>query len=151
MSMKLKMAYDDFDGASVATGLSVPEGEVSLASQSAKEETDINEIVRRFGLIGSLPENVNVPVSGDFTGITDFETAMRAVTKAREDFMELPAELRYRFANDPQRLLEFCENGANRDEAVKLGLVSKPPEVTRDAVVAIDELAAKLGASKAAA
>jgi len=115
--------------------------------QQFKEECDINTIVRRFGLTGKLPDNVRVPVSGDFTGVTDFQTAMNSVRRATEDFMALPADLRKRFGNDPQLLMEFMADPNNREDAVKLGLVNKPVEVPRDAVKAIDELAAKLTAS----
>lgn len=140
----------DVDAVSRETGLDCnvdPEnGEVlpSATQQQFKEECDINEIVRRFGLTGELPENVRVPQSGDFTGITDFQSAMNAVREAQENFMALPAEIRERFANDPQKLMDFVANDANRDEAIKLGIVSRPPEVTRDVVQAVDELKAVL-------
>lgn len=119
-------------------------GDVPVTQQQFAEECDINTIVRRFGLTGELPENVRVPVSGDFTGVVDFQTAMQAVRRAEADFMELPGHIRARFENDPQRLMAFLENVKNRDEAISLGLVSKPAEVTRDVVKAVDELAAKL-------
>ena len=133
----------DRDAASLESALFCPPEEGMTQAQFA-EEADINEIVRRFGLTGQLPENVRVPVSGDFTGVYDFQTAMNAVVEAEEAFMELPGELRARFANDPQRLMEFMADDKNREEAVKLGLVNKPPERTRDMVQAIDELAGKL-------
>lgn len=109
--------------------------------QQFKEESDINEIVRRFGLTGELPEDLRVPQYGDFTEVRDFQTAMNAVRQAEESFMALPAEVRARFANDPQKLLEFMADDANRAEADKLGLLRPAPEKTRDAVQAIDELA----------
>lgn len=139
----------DVDGVSLSNGLDcsvdADSGEVltSRAQQSFKEECDINEIVRRFGVTGQLPENVRVPQSGDFTGISDYQSALNAVIAAEDAFMELPAIVRERFDNDPQSLLEFVSDVANRDEAVRLGLVNKPPEVTRDVVTAVDELAAR--------
>lgn len=133
----------DVDAASVEAGVSCPEKE-GMTQQSFREECDINEIVRRFGLTGELPENLRMPVSGDFTAVTDFQSAMNVVRTAQEEFLRVPAEIRARFANDPQRLLEFLGNDANRDEAIKLGLVNPPPERTRDVVQAVDELAAKL-------
>lgn len=130
---------------SEVTGLDCDsENEPSLTQQSFAEDCDINEIVRRFGLTGEMPSDFRSPVSGDFTGITDFHSAMNAVMNAQEAFMELPAEMRARFSNDPQQLLAFVGDEKNRDEAIKLGLVPPPPEVPRDAVMAIDELSAKL-------
>lgn len=140
----------DRDAVSLATGVdcsvSSVTGEVieSFTVQAHKEECDINEIVRRFGLTGQFPENPRPPVSGDFTGVTDFQSAMEAVVSAQEAFMEFPAALRDRFKNDPQLLMDFVGDEKNREEAVKLGLVPHPPEKTRDVVQAVDELAAKL-------
>lgn len=129
----------DFDEASKESALSMVDPETGeldkgFTQQEFKEECDINEIVRRFGLTGQLPENVRVPVSGDFTGITDYASAMLAVRSAEESFMELPASLRARFENDPQRLMEFVADDKNYDEAKKLGLLKEvvaapvPPE-----------------------
>lgn len=135
-------AYDA-DAVSRETGLAIDEEE-SVVQQQFAEECDINTIVKRFGLTGELPNGVAMPVSGDFTGVTDFHTAMNMVRQAQESFLELPAEIRERFANDPARVIQFLENPDNREEAMKLGIVAKPPEVTRDVVKAVDELAAVL-------
>lgn len=130
----VRSAYNyDMDAASDESALSC-DHEEDRTQQHFAEECDINTIVKRFGLTGELPEVVRVPVSGDFTDVVDFQTAMEAVRRAQEGFMELPGELRYRFGNDPQKLMEFMEDGRNLEEARKLGLVNKPPEVTRDQV-----------------
>jgi len=102
----------------------------SLTVQSQKDDADINVIVKRFGLTGQLPENVRIPSYGDYDTVNDFQTAMNAVRAAEEGFMELPADLRKRFHNDPQELLDFVVNGDNIDEAIKLGLV--PPRDPTD-------------------
>lgn len=128
----------DTDEASEESGLMCLDE--SLTQQQFAEESDINTIVKRFGLTGELPEVVRLPVSGDFTGVVDFQTAMTAVRVAQESFNELPAHIRYRFANDPQKLMDFIEDDDNRMEADKMGLLQKPPEVTRDVVTAVDEL-----------
>lgn len=141
------VANYDVAAVSLENGISFREAR-DRTQQQFKDEADINVIVRRFGLTGQMPETVRVPHSGDFTGIVDFQGAMNAVVQAREAFMELPAELRARFDNSPQKLMVFVADGNNRAEAERLGLINKPPEVTRDAVKAIDELAAKLTAPK---
>ncbi len=100
-----------------------------MTQQQFKEESDINEIVRRFGLTGQVPDGINMPMSGDFSEmVTDFKTAADMVRQSQEAFMELPAEVRARFYNDPQKLLDFMEDGRNRDEAVRLGILKAPPE-----------------------
>ncbi|WNK12490.1 MAG: internal scaffolding protein [Microvirus sp.] len=141
--MKLTTSYDDHMPNSNATALACPADE-NMTQQQFRDEADINTIVRRFGLTGELPADQRAPIFGDFTNVTDFQTAMNAVRKAQEGFDDLPANLRARFNNDPQRMLEFVEDNNNRDEALKLGIIAPPPEKTRDAVAAIDELTATL-------
>lgn len=99
----------------------------SLAKQSFKEECDINTIVRRFGLTGQLPVGVRMPEYGDFTSVSDFQSALQAVADAESAFMSMPAAVRERFGNDAGAFVEFCSDEANRDEAVRLGLVPSAP------------------------
>lgn len=149
MSVFLRSTFNyDVDLASLEAAWRPPvdpdTGEViddGKTQQSFKDEVDINTIVRRFGLTGEMPQNFAMPVSGDFTSAMSFQESMNLVVQAQEAFMTLPAEMRDRFGHDPARLISFLEDEKNRDEAVKLGLVSLPPERTRDAVQAIDELA----------
>lgn len=125
----------DRDEASVDAGLHCDDE--SLAKQSFAEEVDINTIVKRFGVTGALPEDIPAPQYGDYDDVVDFHSAMNAVAHAREAFGALPGEVRYRFNNDPQRLLEFVADAGNYDEAEKLGLVVRPkapPEVVPLAV-----------------
>jgi len=127
----------DRDAVSVDSGL-VCEDE-SLALQSAKDESDINTIVRKFGLTGELPNDLKMPQSGDFTDVPDFHTAMNLVRSAQEEFLRVPADVRARFSNDPQKLMSFLEDESNRDEARKLGFLAEPvpvPEPMRVQVVA---------------
>lgn len=127
----------DRDAVSVDSGL-VCEDE-SLALQSAKDEVDINTIVRKFGLTGELPNDIKMPQSGDFTDVPDFHSAMNIVRAAQEEFLRVPADIRARFSNDPQRLMSFLEDPSNYDEARKLGFLADPvkePEPMRVQVVA---------------
>lgn len=121
----IRTAYNyDVDEASNETGLSCQDS--SLAIQSAEEEANINTIVRRFGLTGQLPDQVAMPQSGDFTNIPDFHTAMNLIRKTQEEFLRIPADIRARFSNDPQKFMEFFEDEANRVEAGKLGFLKMP-------------------------
>lgn len=101
----------------------------SLAIQSAEEESNINTIVRRFGISGELPGDFAMPQSGDFTGLPDFHAAMNLVRQAQEEFVKVPAEIRARFGNDPQAFMAFCDDDNNRDEARRLGLLRPVPVV----------------------
>lgn len=149
--MEFRTGYNSkVDEVSLATGVrcdvNPDTGEVleSMTQQQFRDEADINEIVRRFGLTGQLPDNLSMPVSGDFTGVSDFQSAMNLVLQAQEEFMKLPAPVRERFGNDPGKLMAFLDDASNRDEARNLGLLAPEPEKTRDVVQAVDELAARL-------
>lgn len=118
-----------FDKASDDTGLQCLDK--SLTQQQFGDEVDINTIVKRFNLTGQLPTSFNMPTYGDFTGISDYHSALNIVREADEQFLSLPAHIRARFDNDPGKLIEFLEEPDNRDEAVKLGLVTpKVAELT---------------------
>ena len=132
----LRTPYNyDRDAASVESGLKCEDE--SLALESEKEESDINTIVRRFGLTGELPSDIKMPQSGDFTGIPDFHTAMNMVRATQEEFMRVPAEIRDRFNNDPQKLMSFLDDEANRDEARKLGFLRPDPVVPEPQLVRV--------------
>lgn len=111
----------DVDAVSDETGLRCEDA--SKAIQSQKDEADINTIVRNFGLTGKVPENIRVPVYGDFdVGVTDYRSALEAIKTAEQSFMAMPAEVRARFQNDPQQFLDFCADSGNLEEMRKLGL-----------------------------
>jgi phage internal scaffolding protein len=133
-SMFLRTPYNyDLDAASNESGLHCEDA--TLTQQHFKDECDINNILRQFNVTGLLPENPLSPRYGDFTGISDYHTALNQVIAAEDEFMRLPADLRARFENDPAQLIEFLENSNNKDEAIKLGLVNKPedlPQVVED-------------------
>lgn len=102
--------------------------EPTRTQQQFKDEVDINTIVERFGLTGELPENVRVPVDGDFTQVTDYQGALNLILEAEAAFMEFPANVRERFSNDPAKLVEFVSDPANLEEARKLGIALPAPQ-----------------------
>lgn len=112
--------------------------EATLAQQSFKDECDINVLVKRFGLTGEVPVGWRMPYYGDFTEAMSYQDMCDAVISADAAFMELPAELRDRFANDPQRLFDFLSSDKNRDEAIRLGLVQ--PSAVVPPVVPVSSL-----------
>ncbi|UDN67585.1 internal scaffolding protein [robinz microvirus RP_61] len=102
----------------------------SLTVQSTKAEADINVIVTRFGLTGMLPQRLDALDLGAFEGIFDYQTAMNAVVAADRAFLLVPADIRARFANDPQQFSAFCTDPANLDELrrLKLAKPAAPPD-----------------------
>ncbi|MEO5351493.1 MAG: hypothetical protein H7836_17890 [Magnetococcus sp. YQC-3] len=74
----LRSAYNyDVDAASNESALS--DFEPTLALQSELEATDINVILKRFGITGQLPTAVRAPQYGDFTGVSDYQSALAAM------------------------------------------------------------------------
>lgn len=120
----LRTPYNyDTIAASNESGLACEEP--TLAQQQFKDETDINNILRQFNITGLLPEAPLSPCYGDFTGIVDYHSALNAVIAAEDQFMALPANIRARFENDPENLINFLNDESNKDEAIKLGLVDQ--------------------------
>lgn len=97
----------------------------SLAQQNFASECDINNIVQTFTRTGMMPPVSLSPRFGDFSGVSDFHSALNRVLSIQEEFLTLPADIRSRFENNPQNLILFLNDPANRDEAVELGLVDK--------------------------
>lgn len=95
----------------------------SRTKQSFRDECDINNILRQFNVTGELPINGVQPQYGDFSGITDYQSALNAVMAAQDSFLALPAKVRAKFDNDPALFVEFASDEANRDEMKALGLL----------------------------
>ena len=123
--MKMRGAFGyDVDEASGEASLEC--NDPSLAVQSAALDADINEIVRRFGVTGQLPQVTMPPTFADFTnGVRDYHTAMNTIREAQNSFMALDAEVRLRFNNDPGAFVAFCESEGNHEELRKMGLLNE--------------------------
>lgn len=95
-----------------------------ITVQSQKNDVDINQIMKRVEKGMMLNVNSN---EGRFEDISEFdglELAYIKVQRANEEFMNLPADLRSRFDNDPVKLIDFLSDEGNRKEAEELGLVA---------------------------
>lgn len=128
----LRTPYNyDVDRASDESGLRCED--VSRTKQSFKEECDINTIVERFGIGYDIPAGgIPAEAFGDFSDSADFHTLVNRLAVAREAFDMFPAPVRARFDNDPEKLVGFLSDDANRDEAERLGLVFKRPKPDAD-------------------
>ena len=97
----------------------------SRTKQSFRDECDINNILRKFNVTGQLPIGSVQPQYGDFSGVTDYQSALNAVMAAQDSFLALPAKVRAKFDNDPALFVEFASDEANKDEMKALGLLSQ--------------------------
>lgn len=120
----------DADRVSAETGLLC--SDESLTDQSGKEDSDINTIVRRFGVTGLMPEAARPLFYADFDDVFDFQSAQNVVAQANQAFMALPAEVRSRFANNPQLFVEYCSEAKEDGTLVHLAELREmglaPPE-----------------------
>lgn len=107
-----------------------------LTKQEFAKEVDINTIVKRYQLSGQLPVRLDglQPIFADVSGIGDYGDVLRRIDAARGAFLLLPAELRSRFDNRPEALVDFLQHEENRDEAIKLGLLEVIPSVVSPAL-----------------
>lgn len=109
--------------------------EESLTQQQFKDESDINLIVKKYQITGELPEQKQ-GIYADVSNIPDYQQALEIVKNAEDMFMSLPARLRSQFSNNPEFMLNWIKDPANRDQAVSLGLIEgdtseiKPPQPT---------------------
>lgn len=100
----------------------------SLTKQAFKGECELRNVMARYTKHGIPPQqNRGAPAFGDFTDIEDYHSAVNQLRAAQDQFDALPSRLRDRFNNSPAELLMFILNGANREEAIDLGLIPKPP------------------------
>jgi len=119
----LRTQYNyDHNAASNASGLVCEEP--TRAQQHHKDECDINVILERFGKTGQVPVNAISGTYGDFSGVHDYHTALNAIIAAESEFAALPAQIRNRFDNEPNKLIDFMNNDQNKAEAEKLGLIN---------------------------
>lgn len=100
----------------------------SLTLQSDRTNADINNLVRR----GIVPPDPNQLMFGDFADGSDFESVQQAIANAKSAFMELPSDVRDRFANNPAKLIDFVNDPNNAVEAANMGLINplSPPEAS---------------------
>lgn len=103
----------------------------SMTQQQFKDEADINYIVSMYDSSGVMPTfhgdgQPAQPVFGDFASLPDNAQEMyNRLIEAKNNFDNLPLEVRKRFNYDPAAFLEFVDNPENLDELVAMGLATK--------------------------
>jgi len=102
----------------------------TLTQQSAKDECDINQIIKSHSVRELVEQSENIQKAyGDFSNIPDYQLSLNQVIQAEESFMALPSDIRSRFENSPLKFVEFARDPQNLPEMVKMGLATpRPPE-----------------------
>ncbi len=103
--------------------------------QAFRDECDIVKIMARADRGGTISHLAkHEAVYADFSDFDFFEQTQK-LTRGREIFDELPAELRQEFGQSPAKFFEYVNNPANADDlAQKLPALAAPgrqlPQVT---------------------
>lgn len=127
--------------------------EDGLTKQSFKDETDIQKIMARADKAGTISHLQKFQgVYADYSDV-DFFQMTQQLTKGREVFDALPAELRQEFGQSPQKFFAYVNDPANKDDLHnKLPGLAKPGRQLVNPTVAptADEEAASAAASEPA-
>ncbi|WNK13521.1 MAG: internal scaffolding protein [Microvirus sp.] len=108
--------------------------DVPLVKQEFADDCDINKIIARCVKSNlPLPSASAAPLFADVSEIGSYDDCVRRVAAAKDAFMDLPADLRSRFDNEPSTLISFLADPANVPEAIKLGLLDQPKAVSEPA------------------
>lgn len=99
----------------------------SMTQQHHKPHCDVNNILNKYRTTGMLTHiNQKQPIYGDFSNLPSYQEALDTVLKAHSTFMDLPSEVRRKFGNNPELLMNFLKDENNNEEAIKLGLRLAP-------------------------
>lgn len=97
--------------------------------QSFAEEANINSIMAKWERTGQMEHlSKGTPEYGDFSNVSDYQSAQASIIAADDAFLRIPAEIRRKMENDPQVFLAFMADPANHDEAREMGLLTPEPE-----------------------
>lgn len=113
--------------------------EPSLTQQNMKDSTDVHQIMKKYTKNQQdafLKSPVAQGIYSDTASMPSYQTAMEFVAKADSAFELLPSNIRSRFRNDPQQLMDFLQNPKNKEEAINLGILKKPVQTEPSAAAA---------------
>lgn len=103
--------------------------EPSMTKQSFGPECNINTILSRYAKSGVIEHlNNREGFYGDFAEIPDYQTALDIVYTAEDQFLQLPAQVRKFFNNDPSFMLAYMQDPKNKKTCQTLGLLPADPK-----------------------
>jgi len=97
--------------------------------QQFADDVNINKIMAKYKKTRQINHlNTRTGVYADITNIGSYEEAMQTIINAESAFIDLPSQVRARFGNNPQQLINFLSDNSNDAEAIKLGLKIQPQQ-----------------------
>jgi len=120
--------------------------------QSFKDETDIQKIMSRFSVSGTISHLAKY--EGTYSDFSDFDfhEQTNKLTRGREIFDDLPAEIRREFGQSPAAFFAYVNDPANAEELrKKLPALAKPgQQLPKGPSETADEAAAAARAAETA-
>lgn len=104
--------------------------DVSKTVQADAAEVDINKIVARVLKGQPVLQSNGQPFYGDVSEFGGLQEAIIKVQEAEDLFIQVPADIREKFDNDPVKFVDFLSDPKNTDEAISLGLAKPKPVET---------------------
>ena len=100
-------------------------GEIKT-KQDFKDDVVMSSIMKKYRETGIIAHQSLVQGRyGDYVDAPEYDEAMNKIVAANDMFESLPADIRDRFNNSPEKFLEFVHDPDNEDEMRKLGLLNK--------------------------
>lgn len=99
----------------------------SMTDQSFKKDCDVNLILAKYRKTSAITHLAKV--QGQFADVSDLPTMLESherLQTAQDSFMDLPAYIRDKFDNDLMKMVDFLNDPKNAEEAIELGLRSRP-------------------------
>lgn len=98
----------------------------SLTQQHFTDDANINVLAERFGMTGIPAMPLDPAMFRDTTNDPDLRQILDQNIEARNYFNALPHKLRQRFHHSMGELWNFLLDPENAEEAVRLGLLTRP-------------------------
>jgi len=101
-------------------------GDKTRVQQHMRDEVDMNNILRKYrekGILTHIRDSARA-LYGDFSGVGSLSDAIGVVQRAETLFSQLPARIRSRFGNDPEKFIGYAMDEKNVPEMIELGLAT---------------------------
>ncbi len=103
-----------------------PAGTDGRTKQDFKHDADPNTLMRAFSKTGKkelFEQTDRIAQYGDFSNTPDFFSALLQVQEVKEDYENLPIQVRRATHNSPNELFEMLSDPSKLDQCIELGLI----------------------------
>ncbi len=104
----------------------------SLTHQSMADECNINIMMAQYQKTGTIKGTKKQPQYLDLINANDFNDAITEINAANAAFLQLPAEIRKEFNNDPAEFLTALDHGTHDDFLRESGVILNPDPPPKD-------------------